>query len=101
MNSGCAVIGSDEIGAVPYLIQDGNNGLVYESRNTDMLYEKTKYLLENPECQKKIGIKAYKSMETMWNSEVASHRLLALIRALLADEKNPLCFDEGPCSKAD
>lgn len=101
MNSGCPVIGSDEIGAVPYLIQDGNNGLVYESRNTDMLYEKTKYLLENPECQKKIGIKAYKSMETMWNSEVASHRLLALIRALLADEKNPLCFDEGPCSKAD
>lgn len=101
MNSGCAVVGSDEIGSVPYLIQDRNNGLVYESGNTDMLYEKTKYLLENPGCQKKIGIGAYKTMQATWNSEVASHRLLALIRALLADEKNPLCFDEGPCSKAD
>lgn len=101
MNSGCAVIGSNEIGAVPYLIQDGSSGLVYDSGNTDMLYEKTKCFLENPEYQKKLGIKAYERMESMWNSEVASHRLASLILSLLEDRKDAQHFEEGPCSKAD
>lgn len=101
MNSGCAVVGSNETGAVPYLIQDENNGLVYKSGNTDMLYEKTKHFLEHPECQKTMGINAYKTMDITWNSEVTSRRLVALVQTLMAGGREALCFDEGPCSRAD
>lgn len=98
MNSGCAVVGSNEIGAVPYLIQDGNNGLVYESGNTDMLYEKTKYLLENSECQKIIGKNAYNSILTTWNAELAAERLSVLVSDILHGEKCYNLYQNGPCS---
>lgn len=45
MNSGCAVIASHAAGATPYLVKNGENGLIYESGNDEKLYEKLKYLL--------------------------------------------------------
>ncbi len=100
MNSGCAVVASDAVGSVPFLLHSGKNGLTYESGNVDDLYEKVKFLLDNSGVRKSMGLKAYESMTTLWNAEVAAQRLLALSRALLNGEKSPQLYENGPCSKA-
>ena len=35
MNSGCAVVASSMIGAVPYLIDNGNDGLIFKDQDWD------------------------------------------------------------------
>lgn len=101
MNSGCAVVASDAIGAVPFLINDGKNGLVFRSGDVDDLYQKVKFLLDNPNECSSLGKNAYVTMMKLWNAEIAADRLLNLSQKLLQDEKHPYPYSEGPCSKAD
>ena len=42
MNSGCAVVASDAIGAVPFLIKSSENGMVYQSGDINALFEHVK-----------------------------------------------------------
>lgn len=99
MNSGCGVVASHAIGSVPFLISNGNNGLIYKSGDIDSLYSKVKYLLDNPKEIKAIGKNAYLTMTETWNAENATKRLLGLIEALGKNRKAKP-FEEGPCSKA-
>lgn len=99
MNSGCAVVASDEIGSVPYLLQDGENGYVYKSGDVTQLYERVKELIENPEKQRQMGLRSYYTIKNMWNSDVAAKRLLELADELLENGKAPDIFEDGPCSK--
>lgn len=101
MNSGCAVVASHAIGAVPYLMKHNENGLVYHSGNVDELYAKVKYLLDNPAEQERLGRAAYETITGEWNAEVAAERLIKLSERLLAGEKHPDLFETGPCSRAD
>lgn len=101
MNSGCAVVASHAIGAVPYLIENEKNGLVYKSGDIDMLCEKVKFLLEHPERQTVLGRQACETITTLWNAEIAAHRLLTLSERILSGEKSPDIFEDGPCSKAE
>ena len=100
MNSGCAIVASHAIGSVPYLIKDGDNGIVYISGNVKMLYEKVKYFLDHPELQKEFGKSAYKTVVNEWNAVIASERIMALSTALLNNEKSPILYETGVCSKA-
>ena len=99
MNSACAVVASNEIGSVPYLIQDGENGLVYASGNVDELYQKVQSLLDRPEWMENLGRAAYQTMITQWNAETAAERLVALTKRLLNGDTNSP-FADGPCSQA-
>ncbi|MDD3382094.1 MAG: glycosyltransferase [Bacilli bacterium] len=100
MNSGCAVVASHAIGAVPFLLKNGENGLIYKFNNQKDFYNKVKYLLDNPNKQKEFGEKAYNTMDEMWNAEVAAQRFVELSKKLLKGE--PLSFyDDGPLSKAE
>ncbi len=101
MNSGCAVVASHAIGAVPFLVKDGQNGIVYKSLDVDMLYEKVKMLLEQPQEQERLGMAAYKTIAEEWNADVAAERLLVLTEHLLNGEKYPDLYESGPCSKAE
>ena len=101
MNSGCAVIASHAAGATPYLVQNGENGLIYESGNDEKLYEKLKYLLLNPKEQKRLGAAAYKTISEEWNAEIAAERFLNLTKRILNGGKNPDIYKNGPCSKAE
>lgn len=101
MNSGCAVVASHAIGAVPYLMKHRENGLVYHSGNVDELYEKVKYLLDNPGEQEWLGCAAYETIIGLWNAEVAAQRLITLSEHLLAGEKYPDLYEDGPCSRAE
>ena len=62
MNSGCAVIASDEIGAVPFLLREGENGLIFESGNTQMLCKKLESLINDPQKRSELGMNAYSSI---------------------------------------
>lgn len=101
MNSGCAVIASNAIGSVPFLVEDKKNGLVYESGNVEDLYKKVKLLLDHPENCRTMGVNAYETMTDVWNAETAATRLLQLCQALLSGEKHPVLYVDGPCSKAE
>ena len=101
MNSGCAVVASHAIGAVPYLMEHQVNGLIYQSENVDDLYEKVKYLLDNPKEQERLGRGAYETIVGEWNAEIAAERLVALSQSILDGEKQLDLFETGPCSRAE
>jgi len=98
MNSGCAVVASRAIGAVPFLVEDNGNGMIYPSCNVDALFGKVKTLLEDPDQQRKLGAAAYETMTEVWNGEVAAQRLCRLIEELLQNGK-PNLYKTGPCSR--
>ena len=99
MNSGCAVIASHAIGAVPFLMKDGENGLIYRSGDVEMLCDKIRYLLDHPLEQKRLGKAAYETIVNEWNAEVAAERVVALAQAILDGEKHPDLYKTGPCSQ--
>ena len=100
MNSGCAVVASHAIGSVPYLIEDGKNGLIYKNGDLDDLYEKVKYLLDKAEIGEEIGKNAYETLINTWNAEVAAERFLNLAEKLSKGETIDNLYHSGPCSKA-
>ena len=101
MNSGCAVVASQAVGSAPFLIRDGENGLLYRSENVDDLFEKIKFLLDNLKEQERMGRAAYCTMRDTWNATVAADRLLQLIEKLMVRKKHPNLLESGPCSKAE
>ena len=101
MNAGCAVVVSHLVGAAPFLVKNGENGIVYPSGDVDALYEAVKDLLENREKQQKLGLAAYETIANEWNAEEAARRLTALCEAILAGDKHPDLYESGPCSRAE
>ena len=97
MNSACAVVANGSIGSVPYLIKDGENGLVYKNGNFEELYSKVKYLMDNAPERKKMAKNAYETLVSTWNADVAASRLLKLIECIKNGKDTP--FTDGPCSK--
>lgn len=100
MNSGCAVVASDAVGATPFLVKDGVNGSVYHSGDTQELYEKVRRLLDDTAAQECFGKNAYETITDTWNAQVAAGRLCELIRVILAGDPSPKFYLEGPCSCA-
>lgn len=100
MNSACAVVASSAIGSVPFLIKDGENGLIYKDGDVDSLYGKVKFLLDNSSEREKIGISAYNTLTEQWNAENAAKRFVALAEAVISGDKTPDNFADGVCSRA-
>lgn len=99
MNSACAVVASHEIGAVPFMINDNKNGIIYEDGNFDELYNKVKFLLDNKKTREKLGMEAYTTIVNLWNSKIAAERIINLSNHLLnGDSFNE--YNDGPCSFA-
>jgi len=84
MNSGCAVLASHAIGAVPFLLQQGQNGMIFESGNLKDMEEKAELLLESLEKRRKLGEAAYETIVEEWNAEKAADRLVEVAGRLLA-----------------
>ncbi len=101
MNSGCAVVASHLIGSAPYLLKNNENGIIYQSQNVNMLYEKVKYLLDNPKEQRKYGESAYYTITETWNGENAAERFINLLNGVINKTDNFELYETGPCSKAE
>ena len=97
MNSGCAVVASNAIGSVPYLIKDGENGLTYKDGNIYDLYEKVRYLIDHQEKRSLMGKKAYETLTEVWNADAAANRLVNLIDDI--DNHRASKYEYGPCGK--
>lgn len=94
MSSGCAVVAGNKIGAVPFLIQNNFNGLIFKDRDLKDLSEKVAGLLKNPEKVSLLGLAAYESMSRNWNAPVAAKRFIEFCDALQAGKA--INFPEGP-----
>ena len=101
MNSACAVVASHAIGAVPFMVEDGNNGLVYQDGNENDLYLKVKKLLDNEDLRKDCGINAYNTVIKDWNAEVAAERIVILAQSIVEGNIYPNVYNSGLCSQAD
>lgn len=98
MSSGCAVVADGNIGSVPFLIKDGENGLIYKSTNLKDLYNKIKWLASHHKERFEMGIRAYHTMSQTWNGDNAAKSIIQLCEALLSGRDTPI--DDGPCSHA-
>ena len=99
MNSGCAVVACRGVGAAPFLIESGKNGLLFEVGDPAGLAAQTRFLLEHPRQRQQMGEEAYRTIADTWNSSCAARRLIALSQDLL-DGKTPALPQGGPCSPA-
>lgn len=114
MSNGCVLVGSSDIGSVPYLVDDGKTGMIFKSANwhtgftnsslkvdelaLDSLTEKVEWLLNHPIERKKIAISGYNNMRDIWSPVNAANNLLTLIDCLTNGLDTSIL--EGPCSKA-
>lgn len=87
MNSGCACVACDEIGSVPFLVCDGENGYTYKKQKMNDIYDKIKILLDDKQKGQCMGRKAYFTIVDEWNAETASIKLLQLIKSLELNRK--------------
>lgn len=97
MSNGCAVIASDKIGSVPFLIKHKETGLKFKNKNIKDLEKKLFYLYENPDKREEIVRNAYKFMQEVWSPENAAKSLLRLTKGLMNNKLDLPA--EGPCSK--
>ena len=99
MSNGCAVVASDMIGSVPFLIEDGVNGLIFKSESLDSLETKVVSLLDSVDYRRTIAMNAIKTMRDVWSPSNAAKQLFALTEALLTNN-NIMIPKIGPCSRA-
>ena len=98
MNSGCVEVANVEVGAAPFLIQHGINGLIYRDGSYEDMEIQVKSLLDNPEKAADMGMEAYKTIATQWNAGEAANRLLKFYDNWKCDKID--LPEEGPFSTA-
>ena len=99
MNSGCAVVANVQAGAVPYLIEQGVNGIAYPCNCYEKMEEAVKFLLQHPREREMMGMKAYQTISRFWNAEHGAKELLRMIEGLGEGRIEPA--RKGPLSPAE
>lgn len=96
MSCACAVVANSEIGAVPFLIKDKENGMIYRKGSVDSLVECMLPLMKLESYRRQLGIEAYKTISESWTPRKAAENLLTLISSI---QNGIECIiEEGPCS---
>ena len=101
MNSLCVVVANYEVGSIPFLIENGKNGVIYSNRCLSDLYNKITALIDNEQKRENLAINAYKTIFDKWNSEEATERLFAVIESVVNGQAAKIYDDNGPCSLAE
>ncbi|MBQ7562050.1 MAG: glycosyltransferase family 4 protein, partial [Synergistaceae bacterium] len=100
MTSACAVVAGIKIGSAPYVINDGQNGLLFNDRDIQDLARKVKELLINPGKISRLGRAAYNTIINEWNAENAAKKFVKLADSIMAGQNFKNLFSEGVCSTA-
>lgn len=98
MNSACAVVAGSGIGAVPFLVRHGQNGLVYKNEHFREFQKQVLLLCRDAGLRRTLGVNAYRTMTGEWNPKVAADRLYRFCEGLLSGKARP--EKEGPLSPA-
>lgn len=83
MNSGCAVVTDASIGAVPFLIHHGKNGMVYKDGNSQEFCDYVLQLAHNKTLRRTLGESAYHTITDLWNPDHAAKCLLDFCKGLM------------------
>ena len=99
MGAGCAVVASASMGSAPYLVDDGETGLLYDDldRSGADLLAKTRRLLDDRPYAQQLSVRAKESINGLWSAGTAATRLVQLADAL-SEERVGRLFSSGPCS---
>lgn len=97
MTEGCAVLSAHTCGAAPFLIEQGENGLLFDFDDTADLLQKGVRLCKDAALRARLGENAAHTMRALWNANVAAERLLALAAARY-NHTAPPTWSSGPCS---
>ena len=97
MNSACAVVASKAMGSVPFLIDSGFNGIIYEYKKDYIPYKEVSSLLLDSQKQSRIAQNAYFTIQNEWNEKIAAQRFIELSNNLLSNKN--IEFNSGPCSR--
>ena len=100
MSNGCAVVASDKIGSVPFLIKHQVNGLIYKSGNMESLFSNVKFLLDNPNQVEIYAKEAYQTMQNEWSPKNAALNLMTLLEIIQNGNLKEYKKLDGPCSWA-
>ena len=98
MSCACAVVANSEIGSVPYLIDNGVNGLVYDRGSVDSLVDCLVKLFDSYELRKRLGSEAYRTISEEWSPYKAAQNFLQLVGDLQSNRE--VSIKHGPCSPA-
>ena len=98
MGQGCCPVVSNMVGSAPFLIDNKENGLLFESGNLESLVEKIKYLLDNPIDCKQMAKQAYYNISTLWSPQTAAERLYNFCESY--QKGNVVEYESGPMSIA-
>ncbi|MGN0347101.1 MAG: glycosyltransferase family 4 protein [Lachnospiraceae bacterium] len=98
MNSGCAVVASSGIGAVPFLLRHKYNGMVYRCNREKEMFSYVKELLEQPTLRESLGLNAYETVHQKWNAGYGVSQLLRFLRTVALG--CPEGAVDGPMKKA-
>ena len=98
MSCGCAVLASSAAGSVPFLIKDGENGLIYKYGSQSDFNKKLRILAEDKEKRELLGKNAIDTIKNVYSADVAAKRLVEFIES---DGKAPCGISEGPMSEAE
>ncbi len=99
MASGCAVVTSHGIGATPFLIKHGVNGLIYETNNYKSFENNVIKLVQDARLRSKLSENACNTMIEKWNPKEAADRFYHLAKSLLGTG-DLIYYEDGPISKA-
>lgn len=94
----CAVVASDEIGSVPYLLEHNINGLIFKSGNLNDLFDKVEILIKNPHLRHQFSENGFLTIKNTWNAKDAVNNFFILVDHLM----NHTQYKDikGPASKA-
>ena len=98
MNSGCVEVVNAQVGAAPYLIRHGENGLVYPNDSYPEMEALVLDLFEHWEERKHMGYAAYRTIVREWNAEHAAEEFLRFAKGLTEGKGTPAL--SGPLSPA-
>lgn len=98
MNSGCVEVANSQVGAVPYLIEHGVNGLTFPDNSYQEMEKLVIDLFDNWEERKQMGYAAYRTIVNEWNSEHAAAVLMNFVEGYMAGKM--VLPKSGPLSPA-
>ncbi len=99
MAENCCVVASGEAGAVPFLITDGANGLIYEDGDFKRFMAKLEYLFANPKEISRMAKEGRDTIKQKWNASVAAEEFIRFCREYF-ENGDPKPSEEGPMSRA-
>lgn len=104
MGQGCCVIASEEMGSVPFLIENGSNGIIFHNGNIDELANSILGVLKDENYARHLGEAAQKTVCGLWSVQEAASRLFELSQVIVEEgfdsARSKIDYSDGPLSPA-